>query len=54
MQFWLRFTLVLALALAAWICGLDSNGAPVEAAWLWAATAMAAAHLVYRSLLGAR
>lgn len=54
MQFWLQFTLVLALALAAWICGLDANGAPVEAAWLWAAATLAGAHLAYRSLLRPR
>jgi hypothetical protein len=54
MQFWLRFTLVLGLALAAWISGLDGNGAPAEAAWLWAATALAGAHLVYRSVLRSR
>jgi hypothetical protein len=54
MQFWMRFALVLVLALAAWICGLDSNGAPVEAIWLWAATALAGAHLVYRSLARTR
>ena len=48
---WLQFTLVLILALLAWISGLDAQGAPAETAWLWAAAALTGAHLVYRMVL---
>lgn len=45
---WLQLALVLILALFAWISGLDSHGAPVDTAWLWAAAGLLGAHLVYR------
>jgi hypothetical protein len=55
MPLWLQFSLVGALALLAWICGLDTTtAAPVEAAWLWGAVALAGAPLVYRFVLRAR
>jgi hypothetical protein len=54
MQLWLQFTLVAVLALLAWICGLDTTGAAVDAAWLWGATALAGAPLVSRLVLRAR
>ena len=54
MQLWLQVTLFAALALLAWICGLDTTGAAVEAAWLWGAAALAGAPLVYRFALRAR
>jgi hypothetical protein len=46
MRLWLQFTLVGALALAGWICGIDANAAPMEAVALWAASALFAAHAV--------
>jgi hypothetical protein len=54
MGFWLQFTFVLALALIAWISAIDTTGSPGLAPWLWAATALAGAHLVYRFLVRAR
>jgi hypothetical protein len=45
---WLQLALVLILALFAWISGLDSHGAPVDTVWLWAASGLLGAHLVYR------
>jgi hypothetical protein len=54
MQLWLHFTLVVALALVAWICGLDATGARLESAWLWGAVALAGAPVVYRLVHRAR
>lgn len=54
MQLWLHFTLVAALALLAWICGLDTNGAALEAALLWGAAALVGAPLVRRFVFPAR
>ena len=52
-SFWLQFTLLSLLALAAWITGIDNNSA-VESSWLWVATAFAGAHFVFRLVRGAR
>jgi hypothetical protein len=54
MPLWLQVSLVAGLALLAWICGLDTTNAAVEATWLWGAAALAGAPLVYRFLLRAR
>jgi hypothetical protein len=54
MQVWLHFTLVAALALLAWICGLDSNGASLEAVLLWGVAALVGAPLVLRIVFPAR
>ena len=51
MQLWLLFAPVGALALAAWICGIDVNAAPLEVVALWAASAFFAARAVHRLLL---
>jgi hypothetical protein len=54
LQLWLQFALVVALALLAWICGLDTNGAPAETASLWGAAALVGANLLYRFLVRSR
>ena len=51
MQFWLYLLLVLGLGLAAWINSMDVHGSSTTAAWLWAATALGGAHLVFRLLM---
>jgi hypothetical protein len=50
MRLWLQFTLVVALALLAWICGLDTTGASLQSASLWGAVALAGVPVVYRLL----
>ena len=45
---WLQLAIVLMLALASWISGLDATGNGVESFILWAATAIAASWLVLR------
>lgn len=52
MRFWLQFTLVLLLALAAWISAIDANGSAADTYWLWIATVLASAHLLFRLLRG--
>ena len=51
---WLRTALVAGLALAAWISGIDTTGNGTESLLLWAATAVACAHLALRFFAGAR
>lgn len=54
MQLWLQFTVVVALALVAWICGLDATAATLDSAWLWGAVALAGAPVVYQLVHRAR
>jgi hypothetical protein len=54
MPLWLHVTLAAALALLAWICGLDANSAALEAASLWGAAALVGAPLVRRLVFSAR
>jgi hypothetical protein len=51
---WLQLPLVFALALVSWISAMDATGNPTETSLLWAATAFAAGHLVFRLLPRAR
>lgn len=51
---WLQFPVVVALALASWISGLDETGNPGEAYLLWAATAIAGGLLMMRLVVRAR
>jgi hypothetical protein len=51
---WLQLLLVFALALVAWISGMDATGNPTETSLLWAATAVTAGQLVFRLLPRAR
>jgi hypothetical protein len=52
-RFWLQFTLILLLALAAWISAIDTNGSAAETYWLSLATLLASAHLLFRLLRSA-
>jgi hypothetical protein len=51
---WLQAGLVFGLALAAWISGLDATGTPVESALLWTASALAAAAVLFRTVVSGR
>jgi hypothetical protein len=51
---WLQIPIVLGLALAAWISGMDANGSPVETSLLWGAATLAGAHLLIRLLAPSR
>ena len=48
MPVWLQFALGLGLAMAAWISSLDTTGSSHTTSSLWMATAIVAAHLVFR------
>jgi len=45
---WLQLAIVLALALASWISAIDATGNSAQSSFLWAATGIAAAWLVFR------
>jgi hypothetical protein len=51
---WLQLPMVLGLALAAWICGMDANGSAVETSLLWGGAALAGGHLLIRLLASSR
>jgi len=51
---WLHFPIVLLLATAAWISGLDSTGHDSQTFLLWIAAAVAAAVLALRLVLRLR
>jgi hypothetical protein len=51
---WLQVPLVVGLAFVSWISGMDTTGNPTETSLLWAVTAVAAGHLVFRLLPRAR
>ena len=50
----LHLALVVVIALAAWITGMDTHGSWTETSWLWAASAIGGAHLILRFLRRAR
>ena len=54
MPIWLQLPLVFVLGFISWISAMDSTGNPTETSLLWAATALATGHLVFRWLRGAR
>jgi hypothetical protein len=51
---WLQTAVAFGFALAAWISGLDANGAAIDSALLWGASALAGAFVVFRALARAR
>ena len=48
MHLWLQFVLGLGLAMAAWISSLDTTASANTTSSLWMATAIVAAHLIFR------
>ena len=51
---WLQLPIVVFLALAAWISGIDTTGDPTVTWWLWAATVFAGSFFMIRLVLRAR
>ena len=51
---WLQLPLVVALAILAWISGMDAMGNPMQTWLLWGAAAFVGAHLVMRLVARAR
>ena len=48
---WLQLPIVVFLALAAWISGIDATGDPIVTWWLWAAAVFAGSFFMIRRVL---
>jgi hypothetical protein len=51
---WLQIPLAVALAILAWISGMDTMGNPMETWLLWAAAVFVGGHLAMRLVARAR